>query len=544
MKPLDFIVDCILAVIVIILFPVMYYAFKQDSLTTTLVHSDVVRLTENIRSKGYLDKKMYDDFLLELYKTGLTYDISLEHRKIVYEPKYRFRTKDEVIAGQKGAYTGSNEYHYHDVKTDVPIVNNPVNTGSINTETNESVITHAINKPASPDHVHTNACYYGGLSSSTRICDKLIKSIDATHPIQTVYIGDSIITTVTITYMDGSTKVIAGNASGFDKSKLGKHIVTITYTDSPVTINVPCSGHYELPFSGVSGYEMICPLCRTRIPWASVSEYICDTCGKEKLSLYFKCLNCWYGEVVNPCYVGCPCDGIVKTVDLNNGTKTCNITVNVVPRTKTCINGHTYNLNSDGTDPGCPYCKAWLKSLTIKTPESGSLIIYHGTTLQQNGVALLATYYNGNTEIVTDAYVDNLDKTYVGEQNVTISYKGMQVVLKVSVKSNLNQCLICKRYYELYPDDMDPGCPYCIAKTPIFSGEVMKYYSNNYTEDILKEIYKGIGIYYFLKNDYLSIKIENSSRSVGGSFTATLLRGLGDGSIRTEYGGYIRQNGQ
>jgi hypothetical protein len=770
MKPLDYIIDGILAILALFFFTLLYFGYKQDSITATLVHTDAVTLVDEVRSKGYLDKDMYDDFLEKLSKTGLLYDISLKHRKTNIEPKYRLRTPEEIIESQEVQYSGSNVYNHFNITTAIPMVNDPISPGSLNTETNESIIAAAVNTPTSSSHTHTDACYIGhkhttkpdntfththqhtsactcylslasvfavcadcgktyltsqvswywdtvskttrvgtnwsddkcpycssksvassyvkraysyscgysididgdgytdnvgtsatyqytmsspqiynntdngwgtseywstnytetrgcytyhqhgylpgygknsffqyfnhgtaneavntvnlmniygvhsfcsipknysfalylyngnlsaatditallqtdgtvlfklngvygyGLSSyanfpstlteaqftywlsdvdhfqsfmvqyggtifsdfnnfkdaycsynysswvdicketitgswylscgqpvnDTALCSQVVTSIVATNPLQTVYVGDPIITTVTATYLDGSTKVIACTATGYDTSKTGTQTVTLTYS------------------------------------------------------------------------------GLVDTAK-TTGTKTCTITVTVIPKTKSCANGHTYSLNSDGSDPGCPYCKAWLKSLEITTPTVANITINRGTTLQGNGVTLLAIYMDGHEEYVTDTYVDNLDNKYIGNQDVTISYKGLSVTLKVTTKKNLTLCPVCGRYYELYPDDSDPGCPYCAAKTPIFSGTVYKYYEECYTDDIMKEIYDdGSGRYILFSGDYLKIEIKNSSRSIGGKLTAVLFKFLADGSIQTEYGGYIRQNG-
>lgn len=639
MRPLDHVVDIILAFLVLFLFPLLYFGLKQDSIIITKTNTDTISLVDDVRSRGYLTKDMYDQYLEQLSDTGLMYDISMEHRQLIYEPEYRFRTAEEIIEAQNTAYAGTNEYHYYAISTEKPAVSDPVNTGNLNTQTNESIMAVAVNSAALGDHVHTSDCYtghrhsdngclpcgdltkkltvscsnnydhsyyygtvnlsvdcstcgenllrmnlsyrtdaafsyviqfqsyisyhrydtsgkvidasisdyyqysgldvrqwsskelqfnrsmasyvcsipnyfykwedgsngygknlnWGGLpiydyigdytfktvpwlgclycetygsnyscgltEDTTADCSQVVTSINATHPIQTVAVGDSLITTVIATYLDGSTKTIVSTASGYDSGKLGTQTVTLAYTD------------------------------------------------------------------------------LVDTAKIS-GTKTRTITITVIPRTKTCINGHTYNLNTDGTDSGCPYCKAWLKTLVISVPDTKSLTIYRGTTLKENGVSLFATYLDGSTEYITDAYVDNLDKTYIGRQDVTISYKGLAVSLTVTTKKNIILCLICGRYYELYPDDTDPGCPFCAALTPIFSGNVMKYYDEKYTAEIEKELFEGSGIYYFTKEDYFLISICNNSRSLGGKLTAFIYKFLADGNIQMEYGGYIRENGQ
>ncbi len=229
-----------------------------------------------------------------------------------------------------------------------------------------------------------------------------------------------------------------------------------------------------------------------------------------------------------------------EVAGVRTGPFTCPITVTVIPRTKTCVNGHTYNLNNDGSDPGCPYCAGWLKSLEVRIPANGVLTIYRGTALIDNGVVLLATYLNGRQEMLYSGYVDNLDKYYVGSQDVTLSYKGKNTTLKVIVKRNLKQCDVCGRYYELYPDDTDPGCPFCKALIPIFTGNVLKYYAKTYSDEILKELYSGSGTYYFKTGDYLAIDVVNRSETFGMKLLGIIFPNKMEESIHVEYGGVIR----
>jgi hypothetical protein len=304
--------------------------------------------------------------------------------------------------------------------------------------------------------------FYNGNTRVYPICSQQVSSIAPTHSIQTVAIGDALITTVTATYADGSTKVVVG---------------TTTFSTATPRQNQPAVLTYSYTIGGIAY------------------------------------------------------------------TKTCNITVTVVPRSKSCANGHTYNLNSDGSDPGCPYCQAWLSSLTITYPITGPFTIYKGTTLVDNGVTLLATYMDGHTQILYNEYVDNLDENYVGTQNVTISYKGKYVYLTVTTKRVLQLCSTCNRYYELYPDLSDPGCPFCQARTPIFTGNVLQYYNECFKNEILKELYEGSGVYYFADKDYLEIKVSNSGKSMGRRLLEFVYRGLGGNSLQTVSGGYIREEG-
>jgi hypothetical protein len=298
------------------------------------------------------------------------------------------------------------------------------------------------------------------LRGSTPLCNQIIKSIAPTNPLQTVYLNEPLITTVKVTYLNGSTK--------------------------------------------------------TKI---TTADFTPNTIVKDK--------------VVNLSLYGSA-----------NGVATepykCTIRVTVIPKSKTCVNGHNYNLNSNGTDPGCPYCNGRLSSLAVTTPNTGELTIYGGTSLEENGVVLLATYLNGRKEFLYNGYANNLDKNYVGIQTVTISYKGKYTSLKVIVKRNLKRCEKCGRYYELYPDGTDPGCPYCRALIPVFTGNILKYYAMNYSKEILRELYEGNGTYYFKEGDYFSINVINKNETFAARLIRNFIPNAPLTDIKAEYGGTIR----
>jgi hypothetical protein len=290
-------------------------------------------------------------------------------------------------------------------------------------------------------------------------CNQLIIGISPTHPIQTVYLNNPLITTATVTYKNGSTKVLISNSNFITNIIVQNQTVNLSYSNS---------------IEGVS-----------------------------------------YGPY------------------------TCTITVTVIPKTKTCNRGHTYNLNYDGSDPGCIYCDSWLEKLDVLSPSSKILTIYKGANLEDKGVIILATYLNGRTESLTTGYAHNLDPHYLGSQNVTISYKGLYTTLKVITKRNLALCGTCGKLYELYPDGTDPGCPYCAALIPIFTGNVLKYYSETYSSDIEEELYNGTGAYNFKVEDFINLTVTKKNESIGSKLLG-IIPGMENVIIRSEYGGKIR----
>lgn len=203
------------------------------------------------------------------------------------------------------------------------------------------------------------------------------------------------------------------------------------------------------------------------------------------------------------------------------------ITVTVIPKTKTCVHGHIYNLNIDGSDPGCIYCNNWVSNIQIINPTTTTMTITIGTTMQDNGIKILVTYMNGHTETITTGYIDNLDKSYLGTKQVTFGYKGVTTQLLVTTICAKMTCDICGYVYNLYPDGTNPGCPRCISKTPIFTGNVLEEDKAVYTNEILDELYTD-GKYSFNNGDTLTIKIYNRTTNLGRNILRRVFPSLSD----------------
>lgn len=719
----------------------MYFGQKQASLRQTIVEMKTDALVQEVRSKGYIDKDMYDAYIAELSSTGVLYDISMEHTHHSLEPEYRFRTPEEVMEEQDSKFSGENLYTYRPVHSEIPHVEDPIdNSGNLNTETNESILENAVNNPADPNHVHDSYCYSGHkhigepmfthIHQHTTSCREFKDSIFYEYICGSCgvenlrfvasYYWDDVSKSVKLGASNGGTAecMACGSRNLLNRKTLESYNYSCGYaidingdgyTDPvgrtqayeyrksyppPKTVNtketyisgcyryhekgytpVYYNDYYGTPYYRTSainnffnyGFSAFCEIPSTIVlkykygssddsyyslrfhPNYSNGEFIFSCSGGTHLSIYdnfptvdfetFRTLakssnalyqylkenaskhisssgsvsvsemygrkvicdepihNSWqticgfeedYSLDCNNIIVSltpthstqtvytddplittatalyrdgstkvvvCTTDfstsnlvknqSVTLTYDyLLNGTshaKTCNITVTVISRNKTCLNGHVYNLNENGSDPGCPFCVSWLKDLQLYYPQSPSITIYRGTTLQENGVTLLATYLDGHTEYVTTDYLDNLDKYYVGRQDVTIGYKGKYVNLTVTTKRNIILCLTCNRNYELYPDDTDPGCPYCAAKIPIFTGNILEYSNKYYEADILKHLYDRNGIYYFSNRDYFNIRVKNRSKGWGRGVLSYVFKGIGDEYIHVIDGGYIRE---
>lgn len=94
--PLGTIIDMLLVVIVMFLFPVIWMAQKSDYLVNTQAQNATNEFITNVCERGYLDEEMYKAFMTNLSAGGTVYSVDMEHRQTVFEPEYA-----------AGAFTGN-----------------------------------------------------------------------------------------------------------------------------------------------------------------------------------------------------------------------------------------------------------------------------------------------------------------------------------------------------------------------------------------------------------------------------------------------------
>lgn len=741
------IIDIILAVLIMFLIPVAYFSIKKDNLIQVNTDRLTTEFVKQVSANGYIDRDMYEKYISDLADTKKLYQVDLIHEQIAFEPEYKLRSTSEVIEENEDLWTGTNDYYAPEVVTEIPVITDPISTGNLNTETNESVLAKAVDTPASPNHVHTEACYAGHRhagsktfththkhTTSCRVFDEgvwyfgtcprcgneqvirfngyywddvsnsvkngdwwmsldclkcnqkdigithyslskgyscgytkdldgdgyndVINTIDTYDYIKSYPQKNDISITVTsgcykyhhhvafpskwnypgqYTFYDASCFLAAANNGIYAYCSIPVYYTIEWRRDGAgfysciYRANVNTDGTISFIFSSAYGqigfnqnqsdywykYPQVTTfdeLAKLRDSYHAATffgqiynrgetgSYFSNYCklyfdGSGNISRCNETIfHQWYttcGQVesgalacnqiignlepthpVQTVLTGEPLittaiatfrDGSSKTVVCTTSFSTssltqnqevtlsydvtingaqfhneCTIVVTVIPRTKVCANGHTYNLKEDGSDPECPYCRGWLRSLAIFAPSGGTLTIRRNEngSLEAEGVGLIAIYLDGHTEYVYSGYVDNLDPDYVGTQTVTIGYKGLTTTLTVRVIRNRKQCEVCGLYYDLYMDDTDPGCPYCKAKVPVFTGNIMKYTAATYENEILTELYEGSGIYYFRRGDVFTVKTvyqENTvKRTIFGRLFGLKIRAISSNTIKNE----------
>ncbi|MEW4371682.1 hypothetical protein [Paenibacillus kandeliae] len=78
----------LLAVLLMGIWPIYTAYSSQDSNSQIIVLNTVTKFVDSVRDKGYITPEMYQQFEDQLYLTGNTYDIQMEHQHKRYDPVY------------------------------------------------------------------------------------------------------------------------------------------------------------------------------------------------------------------------------------------------------------------------------------------------------------------------------------------------------------------------------------------------------------------------------------------------------------------------
>lgn len=88
------IVIAVISVFLLFIFPVYMAYEKKDDISYALAMRYTQDLVDEVRSKGYITKYMYDDYRAKLKVTGNSYDINMTHEYNRYDPITNYYTID------------------------------------------------------------------------------------------------------------------------------------------------------------------------------------------------------------------------------------------------------------------------------------------------------------------------------------------------------------------------------------------------------------------------------------------------------------------
>ena len=88
------IISILIAVVIFFILPVYIAYEKRDDISYALALKITTDFVNNVNARGYLDSKMYDDFISELALTQNSYDVYMEHTAKKYNPVIYSYTDD------------------------------------------------------------------------------------------------------------------------------------------------------------------------------------------------------------------------------------------------------------------------------------------------------------------------------------------------------------------------------------------------------------------------------------------------------------------
>lgn len=85
-NPFENILDLLVSILIIFLFPMIFINQHKDILVQTQVNDNINSFVENVAANGYLSKNMYEDFNKKIKIFLPDSEIVLEHEKRVFYP--------------------------------------------------------------------------------------------------------------------------------------------------------------------------------------------------------------------------------------------------------------------------------------------------------------------------------------------------------------------------------------------------------------------------------------------------------------------------
>ena len=240
---------------------------------------------------------------------------------------------------------------------------------------------------------------YGDYSANFDVTVNGISSIEVTPPTKTTYLEGQDLNTdgmvVTAVTSDNQRITVPDGYSvrGFNKTKLGKQTITVTYQG--------LSTEFEVNVNSVKSIELTKP---TKLEY-KYGESL-DTSGMSVKAIY----DDNQSEVIKSDY---SVTGYDKT---KSGTQTITVT----------YRNQTATFDVTVAEPV-------ITKFEITTPPT-TTEYYVGQDLKTDGMVVTVTFEDESTKTTTAYTLSGYDKNTVGAQTVTVSYKGFSATFDVTVK--------------------------------------------------------------------------------------------------------------
>ena len=240
---------------------------------------------------------------------------------------------------------------------------------------------------------------YGDYSANFDVTVNGISSIKVTPPTKTTYLEgqdlntDGMVVTAVTTDNQRITVPDGYSVRGFNKTKLGKQTITVTYQG--------LSTEFEVNVISVKSIELTKP---TKLEY-KYGESL-DTSGMSVKAIY----DDNQSEVIKSDY---SVTGYDKT---KSGTQTITVT----------YRNQTATFDVTVAEPV-------ITKFEITTPPT-TTEYYVGQDLKTDGMVVTVTFEDESTKTTTAYTLSGYDKNTVGAQTVTVSYKGFSATFDVTVK--------------------------------------------------------------------------------------------------------------
>lgn len=302
------------------------------------------------------------------------------------------------------------------------------------------------------------------------VIDKKVTSIVVTPSSQTIERYENPTFIVKANYDDGTINIVDNyTLSTFYNKNIGKQVVTFQYTENNVTVTTSvevtvtnlskvcpvCGSRYELDSNDIDNG---CPNCASTITKIeTVPDLVTVNQGFTlPITVYatYKnggkaIINDWTSNY-EPLRLG------YQQVTISYGDFKAYITVKVLAsKTRCAICGNEYQLNVDGSDPGCPICSTTV--ISIKAEPNPIIIEMH----QPLNLTVTATFKDGHTEVV-NGWTTDMIPNIPGTFDITIFYKSVtdQITIRI-VDDDLTECPYCGTSYSR--SKHLNGCPDCFV---------------------------------------------------------------------------------
>ena len=241
--------------------------------------------------------------------------------------------------------------------------------------------------------------FYGGVGKiqldNLKIYEDKISSLTLTPPTKTSYaLGEELNLdgmVAKLNYSDKSVGTTAYTVSGYDKTKVGKQTVTVSYGDY--------SANFDVTVNGISSIEVTPPTKTTYLE----------------------------GQDLNT-------DGMVVTaVTSDNQRITVPAGYSVRGFNKTKLGKQTITVTYQGLSTEFEVNVNSVKSIELTKPTK--LEYKYGESLDTSGMSVKAIYDDNQSEVIKSDYsVTGYDKTKSGTQTITVTYRNQTATFDVTVK--------------------------------------------------------------------------------------------------------------